>query len=67
MATARCIVPSLPQLRKACVALLRHLKQKADDAGSEKLLGEEADPETIVVNFVLHKLPAKVQHKPVQM
>ncbi len=55
------------QLKDACTALLRHLKKKTEAAAASNLLGEDADPETIVVNFVLSKLPSSVRHKPVQV
>lgn len=55
------------QLKDACTALLRHLKKKTETAAAANLLGEDADPETIVVNFVLSKLPSSVRHKPVQV
>ncbi|KAA0146441.1 hypothetical protein FNF28_07671 [Cafeteria roenbergensis] len=54
-------------LKDACTALLRHLKKKTEAAAASNLLGEDADPETIVVNFVLSKLPSSVRHKPVQV
>lgn len=59
--------PHSSQILKASTALLRFLKKEAEKSGSKGLLGDDVDPETISVNFVLHKLPKEVRHKPVRV